>query len=183
VVAAADGKICLYHARLLEGHRGSMGVPLIPYTFLAFVPGRQALAFDPAADAPPAGYLWNDAAHAGIKVRDYGGLWVENLPPPAARSGRQIKSVRDKGLETITDMNYRTFDLDVSDVDRAKEFLREWKDFDERGDAPQLLIMTMGNDHTAGTAPGRRTPFSYEADGPHAAGSRKGSNAVERARL
>jgi hypothetical protein len=100
---------------------------------------RQASAFDPAADAPPAGYLWNDATHAGIKVRDYGGLWVEIIPPPAPRSGRQIKSVRDKGSVTITDMNYRTFDLDVSDVDRAKEFLREWKEFEEHGDAPQLL--------------------------------------------
>jgi DNA-binding beta-propeller fold protein YncE len=133
--------------------------------------GRSAIGFDPAKDAPPAGYIWNNAAKAGVKVRDYGGLWVANLPPPAAKSGPQIKTVLDKGLATITDMNYRTFDLDLSDVDRAHEFLREWKQFDERGDTPQLLIMTMGNDHTAGAAPGKHTPFAYVADNDQGIGT------------
>ena len=158
----------------MDGHHWAMAA-ISPDSITKMWPnsyaGRQPLAFDPAADAPPAGYLWNDAAHAGVKVRDYGGLWVENVPPPAPKSGPQIKGVRDKGLETITDMNYRTFDLTVSDVDRAHEFLREWKEFDEHDNAPQLLIMTMGNDHTAGTAPGMKTPFSYVADNDQGIGT------------
>jgi DNA-binding beta-propeller fold protein YncE len=158
----------------MDGHNWAMAA-IAPDSINKLWPnsyaGRHAPALDAAGDAPPSGFLWNNAVHAGIKVRDYGGLWVENIPPPAAKSGRQIKSVRDKGLETITDMDYRSFDLDVSDVDRAREFLREWKGFDERGDAPQLTIMTMGNDHTAGTAPGKRTPLCYVADNDQGIGT------------
>ena len=47
--------------------------------------------------------------------------------------------MRDPALRPYTDMNFRGFDLDYPDVDRAKEFLREWKQFDEKGDAPQLF--------------------------------------------
>jgi hypothetical protein len=41
-------------------------------------------------------------------------------------------------------MNYRGFDPAYPDADRAKEFIREWQEFDAKGQAPQLLIVRLG---------------------------------------
>jgi DNA-binding beta-propeller fold protein YncE len=121
------------------------------------------------ANTPPAGYIWDNALEAGISIRNYGD-WVSNIPFAGASGSRQIAKVRDPALQPYTDMNYRGFDLEYSDLDRAHEFLREWKDFDAKGQAPQLIIMRLGNDHTQGTAPGKLTPLSYAAQNDYAVG-------------
>jgi len=81
-----------------------------------------------------------------------------------------VASLRDPSLKPVTDMNYRTFDLEYPDVDRAKEFLREWSEFAAKGEAPQLSLLRLGNDHTSGTAPGKLTPFALNADNDQAVG-------------
>jgi hypothetical protein len=67
-------------------------------------------------------------------------------------------------------MNYRGFDLNYPDVERAKEFLREWKEFDEKGSAPQLSLLRVGNDHTSGLSAGKIAPLSAAADNDEAVG-------------
>ena len=121
------------------------------------------------ANTPPAGYIWNNALQAGISVRNYG-EWTENIPLTNVQGTRQIAKVRDPSLLPSTDLNYRGFDLKYSDVDRAKEFLREWNEFDQQGKAPQILIVRLGNDHTQGTAPGALTPLAFNAQNDYAAG-------------
>lgn len=121
------------------------------------------------ANSPPAGYLWNNALQAGISIRNYG-EWAENIPLKNVNGPRQIAALRDKSLAPFTDMNYRGFDLAYSDVDRAKEFLREWKEFDGEGKAPQISIVRLGNDHTQGTAAGALTPLAFNADNDYAVG-------------
>jgi YVTN family beta-propeller protein len=121
------------------------------------------------ANTPPAGYLWDNALQSGLTVRDYG-EWVTDLPLDDVTGGRQIKATRDPMLAQNTDMNFRGFDLEYRDVDRAKEFIREWKQFDDRGQAPQLIILRLGTDHTEGTRVGAWTPFAYVADNDHAVG-------------
>ena len=119
------------------------------------------------ANTPPAGYLWDNALQAGITVRDYG-EWTENLE--ASTGPRQIEKVQDSAIASDVDMNYRGFDLEYSDVKRAHEFIREWRDFDAKGQAPQLIILRMGNDHTEGTKPEHLTPFAYVADNDYGVG-------------
>lgn len=121
------------------------------------------------ANTPPAGYIWDNALQAGITVRDYG-EWVSNIPLSEVTGARQVKTVRDPMLAPYTDMNFRGFDLRYPDVERAKEFIREWKDFDAKGQAPQLIILRLGTDHTMGTRPHELTPFSYAADNDYAIG-------------
>ncbi|MDQ2844076.1 MAG: bifunctional YncE family protein/alkaline phosphatase family protein [Acidobacteriota bacterium] len=121
------------------------------------------------ANSPPAGYLWDNALEAGLTVRDYG-EWVSNLPPDQVTGERQIKSVNDPALANHADMNFRSFDLEYTDVNRAKEFIREWKEFDAAGDAPQLIILRMPNDHTQGARPGALTPLAYAADNDYGMG-------------
>ncbi|MBV8553883.1 MAG: bifunctional YncE family protein/alkaline phosphatase family protein [Acidobacteriaceae bacterium] len=121
------------------------------------------------ANTPPTGYLWDNALQAGLTIRDYG-EWVTNVPLKDVQNGRQVKEVMDDALKPYVDMNYRGFDLEYSDVDRAKEFMREWNDFDAKGQAPQLIVVRMGNDHTMGARAGALTPFSYAADNDYGVG-------------
>ncbi len=121
------------------------------------------------ANTPPAGYLWNNALQAGLAIRNYG-EWAENIPSKSVSGPVQIAKVRDPALAPYTDMNYRGFDLEYRDVDRAAEFIREWKEFDGNGRTPQISIVRLGNDHTSGTKPGALTPLAYNADNDQAVG-------------
>ncbi len=117
---------------------------------------------------PAAGYLWTNAAAAGVDMRNYG-YFVNNRKPPAA-DGAQIESVRDPVLRKITNPNYRGFDLDYPDVERAKVFLRDLAEFESTGQMPRLILMRLGNDHTSGTTPGKIAPLSSLADNVYALG-------------
>ena len=120
------------------------------------------------ANSPPAGYLWTNAAQAGVTLANYG-YFAENRTKPAA-DGSQISSVRDPVLSKVTNMDYRSFDLDYPDVDRAKVFLDDLGDWQKDGMMPQLLIMRLGNDHTSGTTAGKIAPLSASADNDQAVG-------------
>jgi DNA-binding beta-propeller fold protein YncE len=97
---------------------------------------------DPA-NTPPAGYLWNAASQAGLKMRNYG-FQVHNLAKPTA-DGEQIDRVYDPALTASTDMEYRGPDPAYPDTDRAKEFATEIGEYDQLGDMPQLLLVRGGD--------------------------------------
>jgi DNA-binding beta-propeller fold protein YncE len=122
---------------------------------------------EPAA-YPPAGYLWTNAAERGLSMRNYG-YWAENKPAAGA-DGVQIESVRDPVLAKVTNMKFRSFDLDYPDVERAKVFLADLAEFERTGAMPALMTMRLGNDHTNGTAPGKLAPLSSFADNDYALG-------------
>src|SRR5580704_8626251 len=82
---------------------------------------------EPAA-LPPAGYLWTNARSAGISMRNYG-YWVENKKEPGA-DGIQVQAVLDPVLAKVTNMKYRSFDLDYQDVKRAQTFLDDMTQFE-----------------------------------------------------
>jgi DNA-binding beta-propeller fold protein YncE len=120
------------------------------------------------ANSPPAGYLWTNTAQAGISMRNYG-YFVENRATPAP-DGTQVASVRDPVLSRVTNMKYRSFDLDYTDIDRAKVFLADLDEFQKSGNMPQFLILRIGNDHTSGTTAGKIAPLSAAADNDQAVG-------------
>jgi DNA-binding beta-propeller fold protein YncE len=113
-------------------------------------------------NSPPAGYIWTAARQAGISMRNYG-YFVDNRAKPEP-DGTQITSVRDPILAPVTDPNYRGFDLDYPDIERAREFAGEIQDFEKAGSMPALLFVRMGNDHTNGATAGKLSPFSLAAD-------------------
>jgi DNA-binding beta-propeller fold protein YncE len=120
------------------------------------------------ANTPPAGYIWSNAASAGLSVRNYG-AFVENKKQPGA-DGIQISKVSDPSLQGITNMRYRSFDLDYPDVERAKVFLEDLKQFEASGTMPRFMILRLGNDHTNGTTAGKLAPLSSFADNDYALG-------------
>ncbi len=112
------------------------------------------------AAAPPAGYLWTQAAHAGLAVRNYG-LMVENLEP-APPDGPQVRRVLDPGLKRLTDRAFRGPDPSYPDMERARAFLRDLERMEQAGEMPRLMVMRL-----AGDAP--RTPEAV-ADNDRALG-------------
>jgi DNA-binding beta-propeller fold protein YncE len=122
---------------------------------------------EPAA-LPPAGYLWTSAAARGVSMRNYG-YWATNMPAAGA-DGRQVENVRDPVLAKVTNMKYRSFDLDYPDVKRAQTFLDDLAEFENTGTMPALMMMRLGNDHTSGTAAGKIAPLSSFADNDYALG-------------
>lgn len=122
---------------------------------------------EPAA-YPPAGYIWTNAAAAGISMRNYG-WWATNNPKPAAGEP-QISAVRDAILAKVTNRNFRAFDMDYPDIERAKVFLADLAEFEKSGTMPKFMFLRIGNDHTSGTAAGKIAPLSAMADNDYALG-------------
>jgi DNA-binding beta-propeller fold protein YncE len=120
------------------------------------------------ANTPPAGYIWSNAISAGLSVRDYG-EFVEAKKQVGA-DGIQISKINDPSLQGIVNMRYRGWDLDYPDVERARTFLEDVKQFDASGNMPRLMIVRLGNDHTNGTTSGKLTPLSLFADNDYALG-------------
>jgi DNA-binding beta-propeller fold protein YncE len=124
---------------------------------------------DPAA-LPPAGYLWTNAAMAGVSMRNFGYM-VENKPKIAPTGSEQIDKIDDPVLAKVTNRNFRTFDLTYPDMERAKVFLAEFAEYEKGGTMPRLIFLRLGNDHTEGTKAGALTPISDVADNDLAVGT------------
>ena len=115
------------------------------------------------ASTPHAGYLWNACARNGVSLRNYGEFVGE---PDAA--GDVASHMAD--LSRVTDPRARGFDLTFDDNDRYAEWAREYDAFDARDALPQLEILRLPNDHTAGTRPKALTPVAYVAQNDRAVG-------------
>jgi len=116
----------------------------------------------------PGGHLWDATLRAGKSIRNYGFTAV-NLPHPP-ESGVQIADVRDPVLKPHTSMTFRQHDRDFSDVKRMQEVIDDLRRWEKTGRMPDLLLITIGNDHTEGATPGACTPQSCVADNDQALG-------------
>jgi len=123
---------------------------------------------DPTA-LPPAGYIWTNAAMAGLSIRNFGYM-VENKKAIAPTGSDQIDKINDPVLAKYTNRNFRTFDLKYPDVERAQVFLSELAEYEKTGQMPRLIVMRLGNDHTEGTRAGALSPLSLAADNDQAVG-------------
>lgn len=113
---------------------------------------------------PERGYLWDQAAAAGVSYRSYGEfVFNGRTPADPARPSRPL-------LREHIDPFYRAFDLDYPDVKRAARFIAELRRFEAAGEMPRLQVLRLGNDHTSGTRAGVLTPRALVADNDLALG-------------
>jgi YVTN family beta-propeller protein len=117
-----------------------------------------------APDVPHNGYLWDAAIRSHVSFRDYG----EDIDFPG--HGIAIGINTFPGLRNAFDPRYIGWDLSYSDLLRYAEWKREFSAYAANGNLPQLEIVYMPNDHTAGTAPGHLTPQAYVATNDVAVG-------------
>jgi hypothetical protein len=82
----------------------------------------------------------------------------------------QIREVQDQLLRPHTNMKFRQHDRSFSDITRMRVFQDDLAQWEKSGAMPQLVLMTIGNDHTEGTRAGIRSPISCVADNDQALG-------------
>lgn len=121
--------------------------------------------------AGPRGYLWDAAARKGVSYRSYGEFsipgaeirWDEGgMKPPYQGSV--------PGLKDHVHPTYPPYNLSIPDNQRIDVWLEEFREFEKNGTLPRLNILRLGNDHTAGTRPGSKTPRAMIAENDHALG-------------
>src|SRR5207245_1729859 len=118
-------------------------------------------------NAPSTGYLWDAAVRKKISLRDYGEFTITGaeVGQPAIRSiGTR------NALVTTTSPTYVGWDLDVPDQNRVDAWLVEFNRYVANGNLPALEIMSLPNDHTAGSKAKAPTPRAYMADNDLALG-------------
>lgn len=122
--------------------------------------GRRATkrtnAVNPGRGTPPSsgfdallylhsGFLWEDALAHGKTFADYGEYTVEGWPPPA------VSDVPT--LEPYVIPEYSGFELTTPDVQRARIFRNHLAAYEATGSMPNLIDLTLPNDHTGGSNP------------------------------
>jgi YVTN family beta-propeller protein len=110
------------------------------------------------------GYIWDQVAKKGLTYRNYGFFMsfgnakaADNVPTKA-------------GLTDHTDLNFRRFDMKVSDQDRFTEWKKEFDQFVTNKNLPNFLMVRFPRDHTEVTVPGYNTPRAMVADNDLAVG-------------
>lgn len=113
---------------------------------------------------PSAGYLWDDCMRNGVSYRSYGEFARNGSGPNDSARGLT------PALESHVAPWYHGWDLDYSDVERVKDWEREFVEYERKGDLPGLEIIRLPNDHTQGTATGALTPRAFVAQNDLAVG-------------
>jgi len=130
--------------------------------------GRPPANHTEEASRPHGGYLWTGAFKAGLTVRNYG--WLTKARPKAKSGEDQVADAESPELLAATNRLFRPYDLSYPDVDRIKFFLDDLATWEREGEMPRLIVMRLGNDHTAGLTPGGLSPRSMFADNDLALG-------------
>jgi hypothetical protein len=110
------------------------------------------------------GYIWDRCKESGVSYRSYG-EFVTN-----AEKAGDPGTVSMPALEGHFDPLYRSFDMEYTDVDRAKRFITELRQFEQAGAMPGFIVMRLPNDHTSGTKVGAHTPIAAVGDNDLALG-------------
>lgn len=128
------------------------------------------------------GFIWDHALSYGKKVRVFGeacetqydrkkdwfALYAEYLAGvvPDWKNTTTIDNLAPYISSTFPDCDNMVF----SDQQRADIFISEWNQLGRSGQLPDLMVLSLPNDHTAGTAPEFPTPNAMVADNDLALG-------------
>ncbi len=121
---------------------------------------------------PSGGTLWDLARRKGLTYRSYGEYATR------ASDGSPMTSAPGAGvLFGHLSPDYRREGLGVRDTDNANVFIREFDEYEKHFDSsdpnlrlPNLVVMSMPENHTKGTAPGAFTPVAMVASNDLALG-------------
>ncbi|HEX4071226.1 MAG TPA: alkaline phosphatase family protein, partial [Planctomycetaceae bacterium] len=113
-----------------------------------------------------AGIKWKDPAQKGVpKFLDCYRDFVDGTHKIDIRARATIKRIEPYLCPTFIG-----FPSSVPDLYRAGEFIKELREFEKQGSLPNFMIMSLPNNHTAGTRPGLPTPEAAVADNDLALG-------------
>ena len=131
----------------------------------------------------PKGFIWDNAVANGISIRNYGEFMMPRVRyRDANRKGtpdflscyrtwkgesNEVIFKSEPGIESVrkfSPTDYVGWEMSVPDQYRADFIINEIKEFERRGEFPQLTIICLPNDHASGTRPGCPTPAACLAD-------------------
>ena len=110
----------------------------------------------------PSGFLWENAHRHGKSVRDYGEY--------ASSLGKGLTSTDVPSLKPYVVPDYPGFDPSVPDVARAQVFQRDLGSWTKAGAMPNLVMMTLPQDHTVAYLPKYPSVDTMVADNDTALG-------------
>jgi YVTN family beta-propeller protein len=176
-------------SRSSDGHQwadSAMATDYMEKSFAGFprsYPAGGDITSEDALAYSPAGFIWDNALAHGRTLRDYGEFsdarsrWKD---PSRKGTPKFIDIYREfmGGTDTIDIWsvpniesvrpylvtNTVGWDLEVPDVFRAAQFIKDLKRFEQTSGFPDLSIIWLPNDHTGGTAAGTPTPAAQVAD-------------------
>jgi YVTN family beta-propeller protein len=169
-----------------DGHQWLTQAAETDYTYWPGYDGR-SYPYDGSDPIAPAssGFIWNEAKAHKITVADFG----EYVPVPRGEmsirdrarnlagwkagedfTGRFHESAPSASLDAIVVHDFPYWTLAVPDVVRAQIFLKYLSGWETSGEMPNLVMMQLPSDHTAGTTPGVSTPKAMVADNDLALG-------------
>ncbi len=130
------------------------------------------------------GFIWDNALAHGKTFRNYG-EWMISEANWRDKTGHKekprwldfyndfkngttlTKLGSRPGIETLRKYSHTNsvgWDLNVPDVVRATEFIKELRHYEESGGFPEFIILFLPNDHTGGTRVKGPTPGAQVAD-------------------
>jgi YVTN family beta-propeller protein len=131
----------------------------------------------------PGGFIWDNAIKHNKSIRNYGEFmmptvrWRDTARLDSPGFTACYRAWKDKtgevvfecqpSIETIRPFSptaYVGWEMAVPDQYRADFILNELREFEKKGEFPQLVIICLPNDHTSGTSPGSPTPRACIAD-------------------
>ncbi|GAC1441182.1 MAG: alkaline phosphatase family protein [Mycobacteriales bacterium] len=93
----------------------------------------------------PSGFIWENALRHGKTVRDYGEY--------ASSLGKGLTSTDVPSLKPLVEPTYPGFDPSIPDVARMQVFLRDLRAWQNAGSMPNLVMMSLPQDHTVAYLP------------------------------
>jgi YVTN family beta-propeller protein len=100
-------------------------------------------------------YLWELALAHALKVKTFGVYNRRGVDPVASRRFDPAGASAPRDRDTA----------------RAERFVAEFREMEQAGTVPSLMVMSLGEDHTAGTTPGAFTPKAQVASNDVAVGT------------
>ena len=93
----------------------------------------------------PSGFVWENALRHHKTVRDYGEY--------ASSLGKGLTSTDVPSLKPLVNPEYPGFDPSIPDVARMQVFLNDLRSWESSGSMPNLMMMTLPQDHTVAYLP------------------------------
>ena len=131
----------------------------------------------------PAGFIWDNVLAQGRSLRIYGEFagtekrWTDPNRKGAIKFADHWKDFTSGAgeiriwsrpmIESIRPYlctNTVGWDMNVPDVFRAREFIKELRKYEKAGSLPNFIVICLPNDHTSGTKAGVPTPAAQVAD-------------------
>jgi len=170
-----------------DGHQWVTQASETDYNYLPGYGGRSYAEDGDPMDGARGGFIWNAAVEAGKTFIDFGEYtgddarefpiqtkerlgFLEHFKNDAAYVPSIPNKANMDSMDPYLVKDYPLWSLGVPDVLRARIFTKYLKQWETKNSMPDLVMVQLPADHTAGTRPGFSTPKACTADNDYALG-------------